>query len=108
MNDAKSAPFAYMVKAKNPCIPPKLSKSSHFGKLREIHRPFFNLDHEKWKPQILQQNTQNPPNSPILTANHAKLAKFTLFFNYCSILVLDIRKTGSNTLLARIMQISQP
>ena len=23
MNDAKSAPFAYMVKTKNPCIPPK-------------------------------------------------------------------------------------
>ena len=27
MNDAKSAPFAYIVKAKNPCIPPKSQKA---------------------------------------------------------------------------------
>ena len=27
MNDAKSAPFVYMVKAKNPCISPKYLKA---------------------------------------------------------------------------------
>ena len=125
--------------------PPKVvKKSPRFGKLHEIHRPFFDLDHEKWKPQILQRIALN---SPTNTANHAKLAQFTLIskipcslsktaiftanhaksaqfanpysesrgisqiraiFNYCSILFLDIRKTGSNTLLVRITRISQP
>ena len=78
MNDAKFAPFAYMVKAKNPCIPPKWSKGPRFGKLCKIRRPFFNLDHEKWKPQILQRIAQNPLNSPTHTANHVKLAQFML------------------------------
>ena len=78
MNDAESAPFAYIIKSKNPCIPPKYSKSPHFGKLRELRRPFFDLDPEKWKPQILQRIAQNPLNSPTNTANHAKLAQFTL------------------------------
>ena len=78
MNDAKSVPFMYMVKAKNPCIPPKKSKSPRFSKLHEIRQPFFDLDHEKWKPQILQRIAQNPLNSPAHTANHAKLAQFTL------------------------------
>ena len=55
--------------------PPKVSKSPHFGKLRETRRPFFNLDHEKWKPQILQRIVQN---SPTNTANHVKLAQFML------------------------------
>ena len=141
MNDVKSMPFEHIVKAKNPCIPPKYSKSPRFGKLREIRQPFFNLDHEKWKPQILQQIaqnplnspthtanhvklaqftlisktpcslgkianftaiTQNPPSSPILTANHAELAKFGLFLITLLFLLLDISKTGSNTMLARI------
>ena len=58
--------------------PPKVSKSPRFGKLRKIRRPFFNLDHEKWKPQILQRIVQNTLNSPTNTVNHAKLAQFTL------------------------------
>ena len=78
MNDAKSAPFAYMVKAKKSMYSPKVSKSPHFGKLCEIRRPFFNLDHEKWKPQILQRIAQNLLNSPTNTANHTKLAQYTL------------------------------
>ena len=40
MNDAKSAPFAHIPYVKNPCIPPKISKSHNFGKLSEIRRPF--------------------------------------------------------------------
>ena len=36
--------------------PPKVVKSPRFGKLREIRRPFFDLDHEKWKPQNLPAN----------------------------------------------------
>ena len=74
MNDAKSAPFAHMVKAKNPCIPPKVVKKPTFWQITQNSRPFFNLDHEKWKPQILQRIVQNPLNSPTNTANHAKLA----------------------------------
>ena len=33
MNDAKSAPFVYMVKAKNPCIPPKVVKKPPFWQI---------------------------------------------------------------------------
>ena len=73
MNDAKSTPFVYMVKAKKSMYPPKVVKSPCFGKLCEIRRPFFGLDHEKWKPQILQRIAQNPLNSPTHTANDAKL-----------------------------------
>ena len=57
MNDAKSVPFAYIVKVKDPCIPPKVvkKKNPRFDKLREICPPFFDLDYEKWKLQILQR-----------------------------------------------------
>ena len=58
--------------------PPKVVKRPRFSKLREIRQPFFDLDHEKWKPQILQRIVQNPLNSPTHTANHVKLAQFTL------------------------------
>ena len=58
--------------------PPKVVKRPHFGKLREICQPFFDLNHEKWKPQILQRIARNPLNSPTNTANHVKLAQFTL------------------------------
>ena len=58
--------------------PPKVSKSPRFGKLHKIRQPFFILDHEKWKPQILQRIVQNPLNSPTNTVNHAKLVQFTL------------------------------
>ena len=50
MNDAKSAPFAHTPYVRNPCIPPKISKSHNFGKLREIRLPFFDLNDEKWNP----------------------------------------------------------
>ena len=59
--------------------PPKVvKKSPRFGKLRKIRWPFFDLDPEKWKPQILQRIAQNPLNSPTNAANHVKLAQFTL------------------------------
>ena len=51
---------------------------------------------------------QNLPSSPIFTANHADLAKFMLFLITFLFLLLDIRKTGSNTLLVQITRISQP
>ena len=136
----------YLLYTKNSCIPPKYSKGPRFGKLREIRRPFFDLDHEKCKPQISQQIALNSLNLPITTANHAKSARLSLIstipcslsvpqlftanlaksaqfantwcesreinplctnFNKSSIFFLDTRKTGSNTLLARIMRISQ-
>ena len=52
-----------------------------FGKLREIRQPFFDLDYEKWKLQILQRIARNPLNSPAPTVNHVKLAQFTLISN---------------------------
>ena len=58
--------------------PPKVVKKPRFSKLHEIRQPFFDLDHEKWKPQILQRIAQNLLNSPTHTANHVKLAQFTL------------------------------
>ena len=58
MNDAKSAPFAHIPYVKNPCIPPKISKSHNFGKLREIRLPFFDLNNEKWNPLNSQRITQ--------------------------------------------------
>ena len=78
MNDAESAPFAYITKKKKFMYPPKVVKKPRFGKLHEIRQPFFNLDPEKWKPQILQQIAQNPLNLPTNAANHAKLVQFTL------------------------------
>ena len=53
MNDAKSAPFAHTPYVKNPCIPPKISKSHNFGKLRE------------------NRSIRHPP-----VSNHAKFAQF--------------------------------
>ena len=58
--------------------PPKVVKSPCFGKLCEIRRPFFDLDHGKWKPQVSQQIARNSLNSPTNTANHAKSAQFML------------------------------
>ena len=57
---------------KIPVSPQKYPKCPHFGKLREIRRPFLYLDHEKWKPQISQQIARNSLNLPITTANDAK------------------------------------
>ena len=36
----------------------------HFGKLREICRPFFDLNNEKWNPQIPQRIARKSLNSP--------------------------------------------
>ena len=76
MNDAKSAPFARIPYVKNPCIPPKISKSHNFGKLREIRLPFFDLNNEKWNPLNSQRITRKSLNSPPPVMNHAKFARF--------------------------------
>ena len=47
---------------------------------------------------------QNPPSSPILTANHAELAKFALFLITLLFVVLDIRKTGSTPCLHELCE----
>ena len=49
---------------KNPCIPPKISKSHNFGKSREIRLPFFDLNNEKWNPLNSQRITRKSLNSP--------------------------------------------
>ena len=76
MNDAKSAPFPHIPYVKNPCIPPKISKSHNFGKLREIRLPFFDLNNEKWNPLNSQRITRKSLNSPPPVRNHAKFARF--------------------------------
>ena len=55
MNVAKSAPFALLTTYQKSVYLPKVVKSPRFGKLRKIRRPFLDLDHEKWKPQVSQQ-----------------------------------------------------
>ena len=48
-------PFTLLTYQKS-LYPPKVFKiAPHFGKLREIRRPFFHLNNEKWNPQISQQ-----------------------------------------------------
>ena len=69
--------------------PPKVFKiAPHFGKLREICRPFFDLNNEKWNPQISQQIAQKSLNSLPPTMNHAKFVRFLLNpTNPCSLTV---------------------
>ena len=86
--------------------PPKVVKSPRFGKLHEIRRPFFDLDHEKWKPQVSQQIVRNSLNSPTNTANHAKSAQFTLISKIpCSLSVTQflqqITQNLPNSLILR-------
>ena len=60
-------------------VSPQNSQKAHvLANYMQIRRPFFDLDHEKWKPQILQRIAQNPLNSPTHTANHVKLVQFML------------------------------
>ena len=75
MNHAKSAQF--LLNPTNPCSP-------------TVPQPF------------LQQISQNSLNSRILRANDAKLINFALISTNLLFLFSDSRKTGSNTLLARI------
>ena len=81
MNHAKSAQF--LLNPTNPCSP-------------TVPQPF------------LQQILQNSLNSRILRANDAKLINFALISTNLLFLFSDSRKTGSNTLLARITRIPQP
>ena len=81
MNHAKSAQF--LLNPTNPCSP-------------TVPQPF------------LQQISQNSLNSRILRANDAKLINFALISTNLLFLFSDSRKTGSNTLLARITRIPQP
>ena len=59
-------------------------------------------------PNLLQQIPRNSLNSQILRANDAKLTNFALISTNLLFYFLDSRKTGSNTLLARITRIPQP
>ena len=44
VNVAKSAPFALLTIYQKSLYPPKVLKLPHFGKLRKIRRPFFDLN----------------------------------------------------------------
>ena len=73
INVAKSAPFALLTKYQKILVSPQsFQNCPHFGKLREIRRPFLDLNNEKWKPQISQQIVRNSCNSPTTTVNDAK------------------------------------
>ena len=52
INVAKSAPFALLTKYQKKILvsPQSFQNCPHFGKLREIRRPFLDLNNEKWKP----------------------------------------------------------
>ena len=58
--------------------PPKFLKWSHSGKLREIRRPFFDFNNEKWNPLNSQRIARKSLNSPPLPMNHAKFVQFLL------------------------------
>ena len=55
INVVKSAPFALLTIFQKSMYSPKVFKMPHFGKLREIRRPFLYFDHKEWKPQNSQQ-----------------------------------------------------
>ena len=56
VNVAKSAPFALLTIYQKSLYPPKVFKIAPISaKLREIRRPFFHLNNEKWNPQISQR-----------------------------------------------------
>ena len=59
-------------------------------------------------PTFLQQISWNSLNSRILRANDTKLTNFALISTNLLFYFTDSRKTGSSTLLARIMWIQQP
>ena len=63
MNDAKSAPFAYMVKTKNPCIPPKVVKKPMFWQITRNSPTIF-----LFGPREME--------TPNFTANYTKSAQF--------------------------------
>ena len=75
-NSALSALLSKISKVRIP--PPKFLKWSHSGKLREIRRPFFDLNNEKWNPLNSQRIARKSLNSPPLPMNHAKFAQFLL------------------------------
>ena len=66
MSDAKSAPFAHSM-LKNPCIPPKISKSHNFGKSREI-RLQFRFEQREMEPSkftVTRKSLNSPPPSHV-------------------------------------------
>ena len=89
VNVAKSAPFALLTEYQKSLYPPQsFQNCPHFGKLREIRRPFFDLNNEKWNPQISQQIARKSFKSPPPTMNHAKSVRFSLNpTNPCSLTV---------------------
>ena len=79
VNVAKSAPFALLTIYQKILVSPQsFLNCPHFGKLREIRRPFFDLNNEKWNPQISQRITRKSLNLPPKTMNHANSAQFLL------------------------------
>ena len=71
--------FALLTKYQKSLYPPKVFKiAPHFGKLREIRRPFFDLNNEKWNPPISQQIVRKITQFAAQTMNHAKSAQFLL------------------------------
>ena len=64
VNVAKSAPFALLTIYQKSLYPPKVFKIAPIsGKLREICRPFFDLNNEKWNSPISQQIARKSLNS---------------------------------------------
>ena len=67
----------YCPKYQKSVYPPQSFKMApHSGKLREIRQPFFDLNNEKWNLLNSQRIARKSLNSPPLTVNHAKFARF--------------------------------
>ena len=64
VNVAKSAPIRAINLPKILVSPQSFQNCPPFGKLHEIRRPFFDLNHEKWNPPISQQIVRKSLNSP--------------------------------------------
>ena len=80
--------------------PPQSSQKAHIlANYAKFTDHFLVWTTRNGKLKFLQQITQNLSSSPILTVNHAELAKFVLFLITLLFLVLDIRKTGSTPCL---------
>ena len=78
VNVTNSVLSALLSKISSPYTPPKFLKWFHSGKLREIRRPFFDLNNEKWNPLNSQRIARKLLNLPPLAINHAKFARFLL------------------------------
>ena len=82
MNNAKSTPFAYNLRIKSLVSPLSSQKTHTLANYVKFANHFSIWVTRNGNPKFLQQIAQNPLNLPTPTANHAKLAQFTLISSH--------------------------